>query len=32
MAGVVGVGVYSGNGCGIEAGFISPVSLVHARG
>ena len=32
VAGVVGVGVCSGNGCRIGAGLISPMSVVHVRG
>ena len=32
VAGVVGAGVCSGNGRGIGAGLISPMSVVHVRG
>ena len=28
----MGAGVCSGNGCGIGAGLISPMSVVHVRG
>ena len=31
MAGVVGAGVCSGDGCRIGAGFINPMSVVHLR-
>ena len=32
VAGVVGAGVCSGNGCGIGAGLVSPLFVVYARG